>query len=958
MFCRTPHRPTRVKALLLGVGMILLVIAGVGCPPEDTTPPANATSLQALTGDGEIRLTWTNPGDGDFAAVRIQRLTSGYAAYVGDGTTVYEGSLEEYPDAGLTNGTTYYYTVFSYDGVPNYSSGVQVAARPQWADAQKDVLDEMAALDEDIEAVEDTVLDPAQRTGLVTKLGKAEWAYVGGDPCAAGEFLTAYLVKVQEFRQGDAAGVTDGFYNRGRQLRYDILANEGCSGAERVGKVATAGADEQQTDNTQAVVDIAFGEPVLKTIVSGQETFTEVCVPGTSTDSAAPGEPAVPIIRRLLAAPRGAKLNVEVQYGGSETFLCNLIPCQHQPADQNPENPGNPPDPSIFDTPGFVKDEAAYAGAQAYPVEPWAVHELGSFRDLRLLQLEVAAGRYSPATQELTLYEDVTVDVTFGGGSGAFLTEAAMHEFESTPSVYTQSVLNSAAVERYIEGWLRPSLSGEEFMILAPPSMNAEAIALRDWKRSKGIMTNVYTVADGGGSNPDTAAEIDSFIESHYYTVAVRPSYILLLGDAEIIPPFYPAANNADLVGSTTIGSDWEYSILGNVGLDLVPDFAVGRIPVDTAAQAAIVVNKIIQYEQNPPMNAGFYSAAAIAAQFECCRWDVVQDGTALRTFTEAGEFCRDVLVAQGKTVDRIYEDTVDWRYGARDATPRRYYDGATLPADLAPGSGFAWNGGTVDILTAWNEGRFLMIHRDHGWEGGWSHPDFAWSDIASLTNSTLQPVVFSVNCASGLFDNETAGGVWGTTDTAVYFAERLLRKSDGGCVGFLGDTRNSPSWPNTELLKGFMDAIWHDAIPSYGASAPHRRLGDILNHGKLYMMTQVGAAGAGVESWDAKDELLLWHCLGDPTMEIWTSYPYTFSLPSVFDYLTTTTQFVRLVYPVDGALVTAYQIDGNDEVIAIARGVVEDGSAVLPYFNEPDPKYTMHYAVSLAGSVAKLVTP
>ena len=958
MLSRTPRGSARATSLLLSVGAALLVIFGVGCPSTDTVPPDNATDLKAVTADGEIRLTWSNPGDGDFSGVRIQRLSTGYASHVGDGTKVYEGSLEAYTDTGLTNGTTYYYTVFSYDGEPNYSSGAQIAARPEWADANPDVLDEMAALDEDIEAVDDTVLDSTQRADLASKLDDAAGAYVGGDPCGAGQFLTAYLLAAQDLRQGNAIGVTEGFYNRGRQLRYDILKGEGCPGAERVGLVATAAADEQESDNTKAAVGIAFGAPVVKTIVSGQETFTEIRVPGTSTDSAEPGEPAVPIIRRLLAAPEAAKLSVEVGYGGTETFVCNLIPCQHQPADVGPEDPGDPPDPSIFDTPDFVKDELAYASTQAYPISPWTVSELGDFRDLRLLQLEVAAGRYEPATQTLTLYEDVTIDVTFGGGSGTFVTEAALHEFESAPGVYIQAVLNSAAVGYYVESWLHPVPLGEEFMILAPPSMEAEAITLRDWKRSRGILTNVYTVADGAGSNPDTAAEIDAFIESHYYAVAVRPSYILLLGDAEFIPPFYPAANNPDLVGSAMIGSDWEYAILGSVGHDLAPDFAVGRIPVDTAAQAAIVVNKIIQYESNPPMNAGFYSSAAIAAQFECCRWDVGQDGTALRTFTEASEFCRDVLVAQGKSVDRIYEETVDWRYGARDASPRRYFDGIALPADLRPTSGFAWDGDTNDIVTAWNAGRFLMIHRDHGWEGGWSHPDFRWSDIASLTNTTLQPVVFSVNCASGLFDNETAGGVWGTTAGAIYFAERLLRKSDGGCVGFLGDTRNSPSWPNTELLKGFMDAIWPDAIASYGSSTPHRRLGDILNHGKLYMMTQVGVAGAGVSSDNANDELLLWHCLGDPTMEIWTRYPFTVSVPSTFDYLTQTTKYIRLLYPADGAVITAYQLDVDDEVVPIARGVVEEGSAVLPYFNEPDPKYPIHYAATLPGSVPKPVTP
>ena len=74
-----------------------------------------------------------------------------------------------------------------------------------------------------------------------------------------------------------------------------------------------------------------------------------------------------------------------------------------------------------------------------------------------------------------------------------------------------------------------------------------------------------------------------------------------------------------------------------------------------------------------------------------------------------------------------------------------------------------------------------------------------AEADATGLTNGSLLPVVFSVNCASGIFDDET------TADYApnTYFAEHLVRM-DGGAVGVLGDTRNSPSWPNTALAMGF----------------------------------------------------------------------------------------------------------------------------------------------------------
>jgi hypothetical protein len=56
------------------------------------------------------------------------------------------------------------------------------------------------------------------------------------------------------------------------------------------------------------------------------------------------------------------------------------------------------------------------------------------------------------------------------------------------------------------------------------------------------------------------------------------------------------------------------------VPFDFWPDFAVGSIPVDTLQQANDVVDKIIDYEQNPPNNTAFYQNITFASQFQCCR--------------------------------------------------------------------------------------------------------------------------------------------------------------------------------------------------------------------------------------------------------------------------------------------------------------------------------------------------
>ncbi len=192
-------------------------------------------------------------------------------------------------------------------------------------------------------------------------------------------------------------------------------------------------------------------------------------------------------------------------------------------------------------------------------------------------------------------------------------------------------------------------------------------------------------------------------------------------------------------------------------------------------------------------------------------------------------------------------------------------------------GSGFDWSGDTTDIINAYNDGRFLMIHRDHGWPGGWLHPGFSTSNLSSLHNGDLVPVVYSINCASGLFDNETSGTLTGTSVSGRYFAESLLQNANGGAVGVIGDTRNYNTWSNNAFLRGLIDATWPNHDPSFGATQSITRLGDILNIAKTYTVMQIGAASSTpeVELQYGLDTINLYHVYGDPTLEMWTHNPH-----------------------------------------------------------------------------------
>jgi hypothetical protein len=945
-----------------GCALLLMVAAAVSlssCKTKDTTAPENVTGLTAVAGDTQVGLAWVNPTDTDLAGVRIQRKLDGYPASTTDGDTVLEANATSFNDSGLTNGKRYFYTVYAYDGAGNYASGVQAVALPTSSTAQALVLDGYQGVHT---ALADTALPANQTAELAALLDQSEEIYRAGDACGAAGVLRDYETAAQSDR-GSATGIIiegrfERLYNLGRRLRYDMrVLSQPCPGEERVGLPAVAVVDEQVNDNTQLGAAFDFGEPIVQTVETAGEVFTQVDVPGADTSTGQPGYPAVPILRRLVAVPDKAEIASEIILQGGKTVGMNLLPFQFQPVD-SARNPSGPPASTAFADPVFAKDPEIYAADRPWPPKQVSVSPAGRSRDVNYYIVEVAAGQYNPARKSLTLYDRVDVKLSFTGGTGNFVTEGMTSPFESRPDLYTGAAINGSAIAKFVGR--RPILElaqGEEFMILTHPDFRAAADTLAAWKNQKGIVTNVFEV--GTGTNYTTNQAIQDLIRYEYEHRAIRPSYALLLGDAEFIPAWYIAANDPVGAGAANIGTDYPYGSFTGILPGVFPDVAMGRIPVDTLEDANVVVDKIVNYEKTPPGagNQAFYSNASIASQFQCCRKDVDQVGTDQRTFIEASEFARDTLNGQGKTVQRIYTRTIDNGCPTcappvpaytDDATPRRYYDGTELPADIAPGGGFSWNGGNADIITAWNAGRFLFIHRDHGWPGGWSNPGFDWANASALTNGALLPVVFSVNCASGLFDNETNGGALGTEVGAMYFAERLLVNPNGGAVGLLGDSLNSPSWANSALLRGFIDAIYPAAIPGFGVNKSYRRLGDILNHAKLYLFTVAGVAGTGVSWADTGDELRLWNCIGDPTLEIWTKYPYARVLPANLSvhYLKDRLQFD---FPIAGAEITATQANvTHGGSTPIGRVVTQEGANTMMFFKTPNPQMPIDYAITL----------
>lgn len=95
----------------------------------DTTAPALPTSVIATPGNGQVVITWIDPGDSDLAGIRVKRSTTSGSGY----STLYtvNPAVQTYTDSSASNGTTYYYVLSAIDEIPNESSNTsEVSATP------------------------------------------------------------------------------------------------------------------------------------------------------------------------------------------------------------------------------------------------------------------------------------------------------------------------------------------------------------------------------------------------------------------------------------------------------------------------------------------------------------------------------------------------------------------------------------------------------------------------------------------------------------------------------------------------------------------------------------------------------------------------------------------------------------------------------------------------------------
>jgi len=321
---------------------------------------------------------------------------------------------------------------------------------------------------------------------------------------------------------------------------------------------------------------------------------------------------------------------------------------------------------------------------------------------------------------------------------------------------------------------LQDETAGADYLVVGPADFAAAAQPLLDWRAGQGLsvryvaLEDVFDAYGGGQPSPDA---LRAFLRAAHAQWDPAPRYVLLAGDASYDYRDFLNAPNKNVVPTWLVYTTNSGQTASDVWYARADDgqvlFALGRLPADTPERLALLVEKIVAYEQAPVED--WARRALLVADNEA---EFQQTSDEL-----AGEIFSSTL-----QVDKIYFDK-----------------------DLPEGEAHA------RIMSAVDQGVAVLNYIGHGSLSVWGDEKaFQSSDAAQLTNGGRLPLLVTYSCLNGFFQHPE--------ETSL--SETLLWKADGGIVAAVVPSGRS----YTVYQRALADNFYRALFASGGA-----RLGDAL---------------------------------------------------------------------------------------------------------------------------------
>jgi hypothetical protein len=417
-----------------------------------------------------------------------------------------------------------------------------------------------------------------------------------------------------------------------------------------------------------------------------------------------------------------------------------------------------------------------------------------------------------------------------------------------------------------------PSVEGDLLatpvaLYVAPDDLVEDVQEIADWRSRTGTPAQVIALSDAlaEGSGADDAAALKDYLRGRWESDGI--AYVALAGDAGHIPHRQVWATvqvdaeqvyeedwvTTDLYFADLDG-DWDPDGDGAYGetddsADLLPDIALGRLPVETSDEVRAYADKLQAYERYP--RDDYQDKVLLSAAY-----------AGMGVYASAGiELIVVPQLPEDLRLTRLYEDWED------------HENADMLTAD-------AW----IDAL---EEGQAVTFHMGHGNELTMG-PVVGAENVAEIPNGERPNVLITCECLGGRFDYE--GG-----DSS---GEEYVKGGTGGVI-YLGSTHLGIGFPSFSLI---MQELAADMF--IADEQPMRMGGCVRDVMRRYSNDDYLHTEANVDRW----QQLVTVVLGDPSLQLWSGVPQqVYMQVEVSDDEVDVAITDRAGEAVTGATVTAY---------------------------------------------------
>jgi hypothetical protein len=323
---------------------------------------------------------------------------------------------------------------------------------------------------------------------------------------------------------------------------------------------------------------------------------------------------------------------------------------------------------------------------------------------------------------------------------------------------------------------LKSDRNQADYLVVGPKELLDAARPLLDARRSQGLETlavsidDVYSEFGFGEPRPEAVRELLAYAYHHWRKPA--PRYVLLLGDGTYDFKDYLGTGVRNQVPPLMVktsylwtASDPAYAAVN--GDDILPDLAIGRLPVQNPEEARAMVEKILAHETLGP---DALSPVVVVADNPDAAGDFEAHAEAIVSSLPATSSAR-----------RIYLG----RVGTERARS--------------------------EILDAFDQGASLLSYVGHGGIQLWASENlFDVARVAMLQPQGRAPLVLTLNCLNGYFHFPYGSSL----------AEELIESPGKGAIAAFSPTGLSLDEPAH---------LFHQALVGELLSGRHERLGDAI---------------------------------------------------------------------------------------------------------------------------------